>query len=423
MLPRVARSAARSAGAPAARRLSLVALEDDFPAAPAVVATAPKALDTQLGNLNGLPCVSLSGLGPAVRYGIVVAAGSRHEMEGENGAAHVLRKMALLSTAERSDLKLFRDLEALGATTQTAVDREYLMYSITCPPEVQAKALTLLSEAVMAPSLFDYELKKTKPVIEAELGDLAANKESYLLEAAHEASFGFNGLGNSLYATDGIPSADAVRAFYERNLVVENMVLVGAGAEIDAVKTAAATYFGEIASGAKASGEATTFGAGDVRIRVPGAPETLYALSYGFAAAEGPSLEVLAEIFNQQAPPNSQKAVVNTYSDASLLTVMGSSESKLTADAMKAALATLNGLSISDDALTGAMAKLEVEAAIKSGTMAGAVLPAGLAALFGTPAAATAEGVKAVASKIGGMTPAVAAVGKASAVPRASELI
>uniref|UniRef100_A0A7S1UI62 Peptidase M16 N-terminal domain-containing protein n=1 Tax=Phaeomonas parva TaxID=124430 RepID=A0A7S1UI62_9STRA len=373
------------------------------------------------GDLAGIKCASISGLGPAVKFGVVVGAGSRDELEDENGAAHMLRQLAFRSTSSASELKLFRDLESIGATTETAVTREYMLYSVTCSPEASAEALGLLSEAVMDPALYDYEGKAASGLVTTDLAGLAANKGATLIEAAHEAAYGFSGLGNSLYAADGLPSMDAVRGFYERALVADNMVLVGAGADMDVVSAAASTHFGGVAAGSKPATAASTFGSGDVRVRVPGAAETLFALSYGLSAAEAPAVKVFAELLNSKLPLGMTAAVYG-YSDATLLAVSGAAESKLTGEGMEKALSAIKGMSVDDAGVAAAAAKLAVADAAAKSTLSGAVLPAALSLLHGAPGAADAASVKSVASKVSGMVPAVAAVGKASAVPRASEL-
>lgn len=406
------------------RRLSGVSLAEEFPNLPSVVDAKPTALSASAGSLGALKTVSVAGLGPAAHMSVVVNCGARDEVDGESGVAHYLKRLAFKSTVARSDFKLFRDLEALGAIVDVQSGRESLVYSVTCAPENAAAALECLGESVLTPALADWEAKEIKSIVSEDLAALSANPAALLGEAIHEAAFGFNGLGASLFATDGLPSMDAAQSFHARHFVAENMVLAGAG-NVDIASIAGETAFGSAASGAAVSRKASVFSAGDVRVRIPGAATTLAALGFGGAKSSGGAMLVFGEMLKAKGVA----CEVASYSDASLLVVSGGAKSEDTADAMKGMLDAVKKAagSVSEAEVSAATAKLQVAQAESAATLAGSALPLAQKALFGGAVAdvssVSAKDVKAVADAVAKSTPAVAAVGKASAVPRAVDIM
>merc|ERR1719310_303409 len=97
--------------------------------------------------------------GPAANVSLFVGAGSVHETApGTAGASHALEKLAWTSTQMRSQFRIVRDAEVIGAHTSAIAGREHFTYSVDGVKGTQAALVEMLMEGARMPAMHDWEL-------------------------------------------------------------------------------------------------------------------------------------------------------------------------------------------------------------------------------------------------------------------------
>ena len=124
-VPAVATQAATAAGMPL--------MCDPLPGVPEAFAQYPATTpETKVTKLpSGMIVASEDSPGPAANVSLFVGAGSVHETApGTAGASHALEKLAWTSTQMRSQFRIVRDAEVIGAHTSAIAGREHFTYSV-----------------------------------------------------------------------------------------------------------------------------------------------------------------------------------------------------------------------------------------------------------------------------------------------------
>ena len=243
-----ARAAARGAPAAPTRALSgLLSLDSDFPDTPALSPAAPVAAAPAVSTLpSGLKVVSTTAGGPVATVGVHVGVGSREETAGLRGAAFLLKHLAFKHTLARSDLRMQRALDDLGASTHVALGRESLTYSVSCMPACADEALAAVAETVSSPRFVPWIVKEAEgsKLVKAELDAFAKDAEAQALQALHEAAFGAESpLGASPVSSPGALSAAQLEGFVGCLFSPASMVVVGTGVSHDVLVSAASVGF------------------------------------------------------------------------------------------------------------------------------------------------------------------------------------
>jgi len=195
---------------------------------------------------NGLKVASSDSSMPATTLGVYVATGSKYE--AVSGTAHVLQHMAFKSTGGRSQLKMVRDCERLGAALSCTASRESIVYQVDTLKESVPEAVAILAETTVAPKLLPWEIHAQADTIKSEVFDLTSNHQLLLQELIHPAAYGgLSPLGKPLYVKPAAVSSidDATLGdFVSKEFVPNKMVLAAAGYDHDELVSLAKTYFG-----------------------------------------------------------------------------------------------------------------------------------------------------------------------------------
>ncbi|KAG5190188.1 hypothetical protein JKP88DRAFT_352770 [Tribonema minus] len=227
MLSRLASQQCKAvAAAPAAQQAgrralsALLSLEQEFPGSPEA---SPSALPTPVSKVstlpNGVKVASLETGDKAASFSLVVNAGSRDETLPQTGATLLLSRLAYKSTAERSSLRLNRDLQDAGVIYGCVGGREKTIYTAQCLPDAAPAALSAIAETVLSPRMSPWEVSDikrrgdnaqprtapavnprsdarlsqavawSKMVAKIDLVEHAASPAAMLLEAVHAAAF------------------------------------------------------------------------------------------------------------------------------------------------------------------------------------------------------------------------------------------
>ena len=230
---------------------------------------------------NGLKVASADLSVPASTVGLYVATGSKYE--AVPGTAHVLQHMAFKSTHGRSELKMVRDCERLGAAVSCVASRESIVYQIDTLTESVPEAVEMLAETTCSPKLLPWEIEANAANVMQEVAALEMNPQALLQELIHPAAYGGSSpLGKGLYAKPGAIGMidDATLGdFVASEFVPGKMVLAAAGVDHDELVGLAKTYFGALPASAPAAASSDAYVGGENRVAADG-PITHFALAF-----------------------------------------------------------------------------------------------------------------------------------------------
>ncbi|CAM9424338.1 unnamed protein product, partial [Heterosigma akashiwo] len=287
MLSAVANSVKRaSSHTGAAKRClsSMVAMDLEFPGTPETSASAPSKLGTQTATLsNGVQVIASQTAGQSSSISVFVGAGSKYESSSDAGSALMLKTMAFKQTTERSDLRICRDLEDVGATPESAAGREHVSYTVSCLPEAVGTALEAVAETVLSPKLANWEVQELKAVANSQIEAATSNPSTVLSELLHAAAYGEeSAMGHSFYSPVSKITGDSLKSFREKLYVGSNITLVGVNVGLDELKASAEPLFAGAASGSAAAAAASPYLGGELRMKAD-SPYTYLALAHEVA--------------------------------------------------------------------------------------------------------------------------------------------
>lgn len=197
---------------------------------------------------NGLTVASSDLSSPATTVGLYVATGSKYETVP--GTTHLLQHMAFKSAEGRSQLRMVRDAERLGAATMCTAARESIVYQVDTLKDSVPEAVAMLAQTATAPKFLPWEIESQAPAIQSEVTDLHQSHQLLVTELMHPAAYGARSpLGKPLYAkptTLGHVDGDILAQFVETQFVPSKMVLAAAGYDHDELVKLAVAEFGHL---------------------------------------------------------------------------------------------------------------------------------------------------------------------------------
>ncbi|KAK6911982.1 Peptidase M16, N-terminal [Dillenia turbinata] len=187
---------------------------------------------------------------PTASLGLYVDCGSIYETPESCGATHVLEKMAFKSTANRSHLRIVREVEAIGGNVTASASREQMGYTFDALKTYLPEMVELLVDCVKNPVFLDWEVKEQLQKVKAELGEVSNNPQGLLLEAIHSA--GYSGaLAKPLLApqsaVDNLNSS-ILEEFFAENYTAPRIVLAASGVEHEELVSLAEPLLSDLSS-------------------------------------------------------------------------------------------------------------------------------------------------------------------------------
>ena len=182
---------------------------------------------------NGLRIIHLPAPGQQVLYcGYAIAAGTRHELPGEEGLAHLTEHTTFKGTERRTALQILNELERVGGDLNAFTTKEHTVYYAAVLHEHALRAIRLLSDIVFSSTYPQAEVQKEIEVVCDEIesyndspSELIFDEFENLLFPAHP--LGHNILGDS-EQLHRYTSADILR-FARRHYRPDNMVFFAYG--------------------------------------------------------------------------------------------------------------------------------------------------------------------------------------------------
>ena len=179
--------------------------------------------------------------------------GSKHEQDGQRGAAHLLEHMLFKGTQRMSELDVTAITDALSGYSNAFTSQDYTAYLFDFPRANWTVALDLLadcmSHATIKPDLLNAELAAVIQELRLYNDDYEATLEEILtgdIFSGHPYHYPVIGYRHDLWNM----SDDALMHFYKQWYKPNNAVLVVVGdVTVDEVKTQAERFFGHIPAG------------------------------------------------------------------------------------------------------------------------------------------------------------------------------
>ena len=124
-----------------------------------------------------------------VSLGVWVAAGARHEQEGEHGISHLLEHMAFKGTERRSASDIAEEIEAVGGELNAATSLETTAYFARVLKGDVGIALDILADILQIPRYAQDELEREREVILQEIAATRDSPDEIAYELLQDAAF------------------------------------------------------------------------------------------------------------------------------------------------------------------------------------------------------------------------------------------
>jgi len=157
---------------------------------------------------NGLRVIHLPSASPVVYCGYEIAAGTRHEMPGDEGLAHFVEHATFKGTERRSSLQILNTLERVGGDLNAFTVKEDTVYYAAILKEHLAKAVDVLTDIVFHSTYPQTEIDKEVEVICDEIESYNDTPAELIYDDFENILFDGHPLGHNI-----LGSADRVRQF------------------------------------------------------------------------------------------------------------------------------------------------------------------------------------------------------------------
>ena len=177
---------------------------------------------------NGLRIIHLPAPGQQVVYcGYAIAAGTRHELPGEEGMAHFVEHTTFKGTEKRTSLQILNELERVGGDLNAFTTKEHTVYYATVLRDDVKRAVSLLTDIVFNSTYPQAELDKEIEVICDEIESYNDSPAELIFDEFENLLFPGHPLGHNILGTreklSTYTSADALR-FARRHYRPDNAV-------------------------------------------------------------------------------------------------------------------------------------------------------------------------------------------------------
>ncbi len=208
-----------------------------------VLASGPRVISAQM---PGARSVSIAAY---------VLAGSRLETDAQAGVAHFMEHLTFKGTSAYPSTRAISEaIEGVGGSFNAATDRESTVYWVRVPRRESARAVDVLGELIVRPTLATKEIENERTIIVEEIRSYLDDPSEYCQILFQSALFGDGPLGREICGDeDGIRAlpAKTIRSFWRTAYRPANTVVAVAGDlshadAVDLVGTAFGTGNGKL---------------------------------------------------------------------------------------------------------------------------------------------------------------------------------
>src|SRR5213592_512239 len=169
----------------------------------------------------------------SVSVAAYVLAGSRLELPDQAGVAHFMEHLTFKGTAAYPTTRAISEaIEGVGGSFNAATDRESTVYWVRVPARELERALGVLGELIVRPTLSHREIRNERTVIVEEIRSYLDDPAEYAQILFQQAMFGDGPLGREICGDeDGIRAlaVDTIRGFWRTTYRPANTVIAVAG--------------------------------------------------------------------------------------------------------------------------------------------------------------------------------------------------
>src|SRR4029077_14478108 len=185
----------------------------------------------------------------SVSIAAYVLAGSRLETTEQAGVAHFMEHITFKGTAAYPTTRAISEaIEGVGGSFNAATDRESTVYWVRVPQRETARAMDVIGELIVRPTLASNEIEGERQVIVEEIRSYLDDPSEYCQILFQQAMFGDGPLGREICGEEAdilaLPEA-AIHAFWRTAYRPANTVIAVVGDLAHETATVlAATAFG-----------------------------------------------------------------------------------------------------------------------------------------------------------------------------------
>ena len=184
----------------------------------------------------------------SVSIAAYVLAGSRSETDAQAGVAHFMEHLTFKGTSAYPTTRAISEaIEGVGGSFNAATDRESTVYWVRVPRREAARAVDVLGELIVRPTLAKREIENERGIIVEEIRSYLDDPSEYCQILFQTALFGDGPLGREICGDeDGIRALPArtIRSFWHAAYRPANTVVAVAGdlAHAEAVDLVGAAF-------------------------------------------------------------------------------------------------------------------------------------------------------------------------------------
>ncbi|XP_065193646.1 cytochrome b-c1 complex subunit 2, mitochondrial-like [Sycon ciliatum] len=202
---------------------------------------------------NGIYVAATTSNSPLCTVNIVVKAGSRYELPGEEGLAHFMRRLAYKSTDKHTAIYMTCLPQWYGMKLSCTGTRESIVYSGTCLKDDVDNMLDVMCQTIVAPKIYNWEVHYTpaehdgltarlidaRQRVAQDNGGLVNNRAGSVINALQNHAFR-GGLSQSVFCPDhrvGNVDEEHCVAYHKRRYLGSNIGVFAAGVHPDDLVT------------------------------------------------------------------------------------------------------------------------------------------------------------------------------------------
>ena len=133
---------------------------------------------------------------------ILINAGSRDELPGQEGLAHFIEHLLFKETERRSTTQILNRLEVVGADLNAYTTKEYTCIHASFLNPYLERAIDLFEDIVFHSTFPDDELEKERGVIQDEIASYLDQPEEAIMDDFEELLFKDHPIGKNILGTN-----------------------------------------------------------------------------------------------------------------------------------------------------------------------------------------------------------------------------
>jgi len=190
---------------------------------------------------NGIRLIHKRIHSPVAHLGIIINAGSRHELPHEHGMAHFIEHVFFKGTHKRKAYHILNNLDNVGGDVNAYTTKEDTCIYASFLSQYYNRAAELLADICFNSTFPEKEIEKEKEVIYDEINQYKDNPSEDIFENFETLVFKKHPLGRTILGQPKTISKfgrEDIHRFIERNYNTDNIVISSVG-DIDMKKLTA----------------------------------------------------------------------------------------------------------------------------------------------------------------------------------------